>query len=185
MDNAQKAIMIGVGLFIAIIIISAVLLITNLGTGLINNATGELGNISTQLQQQIVTKYDGTTLSGSEVLAAIRQYYNDSNLSLILYGVDGAGALTGVNAHVGARFLNENAITGDVGSTEMTIAAEPDAANPVNIIRFAGANTKTLMADFSGNNSAFRVNPGDNYNASAIRHATSNAVIGIAFQRIV
>ena len=42
MDNAQKAIMIGVGLFITIIIISAVLLITNLGTGLINNAQGQL-----------------------------------------------------------------------------------------------------------------------------------------------
>ena len=59
MDNAQKAIMIGVGLFITIIIISAVLLITNLGTGLIGDAQTQLGNISTSLQNQILQSYDG------------------------------------------------------------------------------------------------------------------------------
>ena len=63
MDNAQKAIMIGVGLFITIIIISAVLLITNLGTGLINNAQGQLSSISKALQNQITSSFDGRTLT--------------------------------------------------------------------------------------------------------------------------
>lgn len=38
MDSAQKAIMIGVGLFITIIIISAVMLITSEGQDIINNS---------------------------------------------------------------------------------------------------------------------------------------------------
>lgn len=42
MDNASKAIMIGVGLFITVIIISAVLVVVNLGTGAMNNATNSM-----------------------------------------------------------------------------------------------------------------------------------------------
>lgn len=82
MDNAQKAIMIGVGLFITIIIISAVLLITNLGTGLINNAQGQLSNISTALQQQVTSSYDGKTMTGNDVIAAVQQYQNSDSLSI-------------------------------------------------------------------------------------------------------
>ena len=82
MDNAQKAIMIGVGLFITIIIISAVLLITNLGTGLINNAQGQLSNISTALQQQVTSSYDGKTMTGNDVIAAVQQYQNSNDISV-------------------------------------------------------------------------------------------------------
>lgn len=45
MDNATKAIMIGVGLFITVIIISAVLVVVNLGTGAMNSATNSMGDI--------------------------------------------------------------------------------------------------------------------------------------------
>ena len=45
MDNASKAIMIGVGLFITVIIISAVLVVVNLGTGAMNNATNSMGDM--------------------------------------------------------------------------------------------------------------------------------------------
>ena len=99
MDNAQKAIMIGVGLFITIIIISAVLLITNLGTGMVNNARTELGTMSTALQSQILDAYDGATMSGSELLAALRQYATSTTVSVIVTnGTDkiyvGAGKIT-------------------------------------------------------------------------------------------
>ena len=82
MDNAQKAIMIGVGLFITIIIISAVLLITNLGTDLINNARNQMSNISKSLQNQVTSAFDGKTVTGSEVIAACQQYENSDQLSV-------------------------------------------------------------------------------------------------------
>jgi len=74
MDNAQKAIMIGVGLFITIIIISAVLLITNLGTDLIDDAAGEISGLSDTLKNELVRTYDGKTLKGSELLDCIEKY---------------------------------------------------------------------------------------------------------------
>ena len=39
MDNAQKAIMIGVGIFITLLIIAAVMAIVNLGIGFMNTGT--------------------------------------------------------------------------------------------------------------------------------------------------
>jgi len=89
MDNAQKAIMIGVGLFITIIIISAVLLITNLGTGLINNAQSQLSNISAAVQSQITSSYDGKTMTGSDVISAVQLYQNSEDVSIrIIVGND-------------------------------------------------------------------------------------------------
>lgn len=84
MDNAQKAIMIGVGLFIAIIIISAVLLITNIGTDLINNSRNQMSNISKSLQNQITSAFDGKTVSGAEVIAACQQYENSDSISIMI-----------------------------------------------------------------------------------------------------
>ena len=84
MDNAQKAIMIGVGLFITIIIISAVLLVVNLGSGLMGDATSELGSISGVLRSQILDNYDGKTKTGSEILAAVRQYANSDSVAMFI-----------------------------------------------------------------------------------------------------
>lgn len=64
MDNAQKAIIIGVGLFITIIIISAVLIVVNIGQGLISDATDELGNIAGNLTGGNSNVDDENTPSG-------------------------------------------------------------------------------------------------------------------------
>lgn len=72
MDNAQKAIMIGVGLFITIIIIAAVMLITGMGQDMINSSTSQVSNISSSLQAQLTSQYDETVLTGSQVISAVK-----------------------------------------------------------------------------------------------------------------
>lgn len=84
MDNAQKAIMIGVGLFITIIIISAVLLIVNLGTGLVDDATDNLSSISSTLQNSILQNYDNKIVSGTQVRSALQQYMTSDSVSVVL-----------------------------------------------------------------------------------------------------
>lgn len=74
MDNAQKAIMIGVGLFITIIIIAAVMLITGAGQDLMNQGMGELSNISDSLSRQLYADYADGEFSGSQVISAIKKY---------------------------------------------------------------------------------------------------------------
>src|SRR5574344_662740 len=84
MDNAQKAIMIGVGLFITIIIIAAVMLITGIGTGLVNKGTNKAGNVAAQLDQTELEQYDNKDMSGAQVLSAVRKYWTDTNIVVAL-----------------------------------------------------------------------------------------------------
>lgn len=84
MDNAQKAIMIGVGLFITIIIIAAVMLITGMGQDLMNQGTQQLSQMSAQLQKQLTQDFDGTTKTGAEVLAAVKKYHGDSSMAIVV-----------------------------------------------------------------------------------------------------
>ena len=67
--------MIGVGLFITILIIAAVMLIVTPAINLINNASGRIGNLETVLVNQLTAAYDETTVTGSQVIAAVTQYY--------------------------------------------------------------------------------------------------------------
>ena len=72
MDNAQKAIMIGVGLFVTILIIAAVMLIVNPALNLINNATDRVANLSDSLVKQLTLEYDDRVVTGSKVISAVQ-----------------------------------------------------------------------------------------------------------------
>lgn len=77
MDNAQKAIMIGVGLFITIIIIAAVMLITGMGQDMLNSGAKQITDLSDNLSKQLYNDYNGKTgISGSEVISVIKTNYN-------------------------------------------------------------------------------------------------------------
>lgn len=89
MENAQKAIMIGVGLFITIIIIAAVMAITGAGMDLINRSQSKIGTISSQMDQELTSAYDGKTLNGAEVLSAIKTYYSNSDVPVYIVNVKG------------------------------------------------------------------------------------------------
>lgn len=82
MDNAQKAIMIGVGLFITIIIIAAVMLITGMGQNLLNQGQAQVSGISESLMNDLTAQYDGKTLSGSQVKSAAVQLANRDDASI-------------------------------------------------------------------------------------------------------
>lgn len=91
MDNAQKAIMIGVGLFITIIIIAAVMVITGMGQDLINKATQRLGATTDSLSASEFSQYDGTTMTGSEVISTIKSRYKQTGLMLVVRAKAGLG----------------------------------------------------------------------------------------------
>ncbi len=80
MDNAQKAIMIGVGLFITIIVIAAVMLITGMGQDLLNSGTNQLGGVTSSLEYQVVQPYDGTIMSREQVIAAFKSLITNESV---------------------------------------------------------------------------------------------------------
>lgn len=82
MENSQKAILIGVGIFITIIIIAAVMLITGMGQDLINNSEDEFSSISSSLQAQLTSNFDEKQMTGAQVIAAVKTYYMYDNLAV-------------------------------------------------------------------------------------------------------
>lgn len=169
MDNAQKAIMIGVGLFITIIIISAVLLITNLGTGLIGGAQTQLGTMSTSLQNQVLSSYDGKTMSGSEVLAAARQYEKSTEVAVVIY--NGAQTGTTITTTDSAYYLGRGKI--DVS---------PNAIGVVGGIETTTTTTSGLTAVTDNYTSVAAVlNVRGTYRCSYVTEKVTGNVIGIAF----
>lgn len=90
MDNAQKAIMIGVGLFITIIIIAAVMLITGMGQNLLNKGQAQVNGISASLQNDLFEQYNGKKMSGAQVRTAAVQLKNRDDASSITIMIDGA-----------------------------------------------------------------------------------------------
>jgi len=179
MDNAQKAIMIGVGLFITIIIISAVLLIVNLGTGLVDDATAELGTMSTSLQNQILQSYDNKVLSGVQVRSAIQQYMTATDLTVVLMK-----DTTNMAATVGAKAFKAGAITvgTESASVEAAVASDPEKG-------YSGAPTtgnlkKTSMSDFndiSKVGTGEYINTSKNYKSYVLKVTGTDTIVGIVF----
>lgn len=120
MDNAQKAIMIGVGLFITIIIIAAVMLITGAGQDLMNQGMGELSNISDSLSRQLYADYADGEFSGSQVISAIKKY-----------------AGSDVDVYLNAKFVTDaktgavTSVTSDKNTTKFTATNMGSAASKI------------------------------------------------------
>ena len=89
MDNAQKAIMIGVGLFITIIIIAAVMLITGMGQNLLNKGQAQVNGISASLQNDLFEQYNGKKMSGAQVRTAAVQLKNRDDAASITIKISG------------------------------------------------------------------------------------------------
>lgn len=165
MDNAQKAIMIGVGLFITIIIIAAVMLITGMGQDMINSSTTQVSNISTSLQAQLTSQYDGTVLNGSQVISAVKANYTTEGMVII---VDN-GTDKGVTNY-GRSII----------SNPTSIEVPTDQALKVNAIKVN--NDPVAVGKLSdASSSSTYVATSSRYNANLIK--ISDAVVGICFKR--
>lgn len=166
MDNAQKAIMIGVGLFITIIIIAAVMLITGMGQDMINSSTTQVSNISSSLQAQLTSQYDGTVLNGSQVISAVKANYTTEGMVII---VDN-GTSNNSATNYGRSIISD----------PTSIEVPTDQALKVNAIKVN--NDPVAVGKLSdASSSSTYVATSSRYNANLIK--ISDAVVGICFKR--
>lgn len=174
MDNAQKAIMIGVGLFITIIIISAVLLITNLGTDLVNNARAKLANISTALQNQVLQAFDGEVMSGTEVLSAVQQYQNDEISIMIVAGT--------ASESIFRTGKYEFTVGDNAEHYTQTLAGGIKTTNDeYKELGSEGAAAKIALSDMQGTKG---VSATQSYRSYVVKDQHTDTVMGILFVRV-
>ena len=113
MDNAQKAIMIGVGLFITIIVIAAVMLITGMGQDLLNSGTNQLSSVTSGMNSALYEQMqntDGTKISRSSAKQYISQYAGLSGVTIKIANSAGSVQST-VNASTLASYDTNSQIT--------------------------------------------------------------------------
>lgn len=176
MDNAQKAIMIGVGLFITIIIISAVLLITNLGTDLINNARNQMSSISKSLQNQVTSAFDGKTVTGSEVIAACQQYENSDQLSVKIIVSDNNTFETGKYS---VNLVGDTPTSAQAGGVAVTYKT---SSTDTTTTAYTELNNKTRDS-LSKIQSAGGVSGTQTYYSYVMKDQDSDTVMGVLFVR--
>lgn len=116
MDNAQKAIMIGVGLFITIIIIAAVMLITGMGQNLLNKGQAQVSGISESLMNDLTQQYNGKTFSGSQVRSAAVQLINrdEAGIAVIIKNTADAAIVESGNGQ--NKFISGTAKTSEINT---------------------------------------------------------------------
>lgn len=171
MDNAQKAIMIGVGLFITIIIIAAVMVITGMGQDLINKATQRLGATTDSLSASEFSQYDGTTMTGSEVISTIKSRYKQTGLMLVVR------AKTGLGQH-----KEYYGMVRPSDKKDIQINAGADKAVRKYYTDDTVENTSVNISNLSDTSNADTyVNPRARYNVDLIYLGSTDTVVGIYF----
>ena len=176
MDNAQKAIMIGVGLFITIIIISAVLLITNIGTDMINNARNQMSNISKSLQNQVTSAFDGKTVTGADVIAACQQYENSDQLSVKVYTTSTNSFNTGKYEVVLSEALDSIKGSAKAGGVYVTYSGD-------TAYKELTGNAKSTLADIQDTSAGTGVTGTQTYYSYVMKDKDSDTVMGVLFVR--
>jgi hypothetical protein len=138
-ENASAALKLGAGLLLTLAFITIVVLIFMTSTDAAKEAQTQFTTIQTQLSQTRFNIYENTTLSGSQVMNAVRQFNNESQFGV--YVQTGKGGST----FYGSTF---NKTTGEIDGTAQNtnLAPAQDEASP-NYINVAGKFKSTVVLD--------------------------------------
>ncbi|MEG1010020.1 MAG: hypothetical protein RSF67_09465 [Clostridia bacterium] len=174
MDNAQKAIMIGVGLFITIIVIAAVMAITGIGQDLLNKGQGQLAGISGQLEQQMNSEFNNVNMSGAQVLAAINRYYNNGELVVFLYNG---------STDTQPTDIANGTVNGITAATPTLDQTNHKLATKVTVNSAAKQVERTDIKMYTTNGDNSQIISSARYK-SVLVYSANDAVMGIAFLRL-
>lgn len=161
MDNAQKAIMIGVGLFVTILIIAAVMLIVTPAIDMIRNATEQATQISESVQNQLTLQYDDTTVTGAQVISAVQLYCNDQEMVLEVKATNAADYLEYGKVRGNGTLELDKALTYDSSNVQSKVSVLTDSSDTTNYVPSSAR-----------------------YRAELIRSTSGDVVMGIRFTRI-
>lgn len=84
MSNAQRALLVAAGLFLTIALITLVVNLFTSAQDASKEAQSKFSDIQTELSQTAFSIYDNTTLSGSQVLNAVRKYMKQDQFGVLV-----------------------------------------------------------------------------------------------------
>lgn len=157
MGNAQRALIMAAGLFLSIALITIAVVMFISAQDATKTAQTSFSDIQTELAQTAFTVYDGTTVSGSQVVNALRKFQDK--------GEFGIQVITGKNP-TGTWYFKTVNITVPVGSPGYGSITTTPATGTL-------ANAQNEKSDDY-------VNPSGKFKAEIIKD-NSNVIRGIIF----
>lgn len=135
MSNAQKALVMAAGIFLAIALITIAVVLFTSAQEATKTAQNNFSSIQTELSQTAFTVYDNTMVSGSQVVNALRKFSDEDQFGIqVTTGKNPAGQWYGkvINTGVPVDSVTYGSVVGPApGSLADAIdEADPDYVNP-------------------------------------------------------
>lgn len=158
MSNAQKALVMAAGIFLAIALITLAVVLFISAQDSTKAAQSNFSNLQTELSQTAFTVYDNTTLSGSQVVNALRKFSDQDQFGIqIVTGKNPAGQWYGKIINTGVPL---------------------DSVTYGSVIGVAPGQLSQTMDESNVN----YVNPNGKFRAQIV-HDSSNVIRGILFRQ--
>lgn len=135
MSNAQKALVMAAGIFLAIALITLAVVLFISAQDSTKTAQSNFSNIQTELSQTAFTVYDNTLVSGSQAVNALRKFSDQDQFGIqIVTGKNPAGQWYGkvINTGVPMDSITYGSVIGSAsGRLDQTMdEADIDYVNP-------------------------------------------------------
>lgn len=148
MSNAQKALVMAAGIFLAIALITLAVVLFISAQDSTKAAQSNFSNIQTELSQTAFTVYDNTTLSGSQVVNALRKFSDKEEFGIqIVTGKNPAGQWYGkvINTGVPIDSVTYGSVMGEAPGQLSDTVDESD----INYVNPSGKFRAQLVHDSS------------------------------------
>lgn len=134
MNNAQSALKVAAGIFLTIALITIVVLLFVSAQEATKTAQNEFSSIQTELSKASFTVYDNTTVSGSQVVNAIRKFYLKEQFGIrVITGKNKDNPLQKQGFYYGYDVMNDGTINTSSGrSTAIQLASDESLDMYVN-----------------------------------------------------
>lgn len=180
MENSQKVIMIGVGVFVTILIVGSVMALTGMGTSLFTNSYNRFSVLPNALQQQLINNFDNKKWSATQTLDYVKQYYDDTSVPVIISSGLGYSAFENIYELVNLSYVN--------GATFAKLEANSDTLSKVTSIVSSGyyfdQNWRTNLNVYTNPSyPSYYISSTDKYKSVTIVNK-KGITIGIAFLKL-
>src|SRR5690606_23113075 len=148
MSNAQKALVMAAGIFLAIALSTLAVVLFVSAQDSTKAAQSNFSNIQTELSQTAFTVYDNTTLSGSQVVNALRKFSDQDQFGIHIFtGKNPTGQWYGkvINTDVPIDSITYGTVVGDAPGQLSHTVDESD----VNYVNPSGKFRGQLVLDRS------------------------------------
>ncbi|WP_405170664.1 ABC transporter permease [Paenibacillus sp. FSL H8-0280] len=160
-ENTGVGIRVAAGIFLTIMLITIVVIITISSQDAAKQGQTKMAAITTQLSDTEYNTYNNTTLSGSQVLNAVRQYMNQDEF--------------GIQVITGKQYASDNKTSGTFYGQKFNVEG--------SVVKTMDSYSNTILSNAEKQSQPEYINPSGKFISSILRD-DNNMIRGIKFEQV-